>query len=279
MDNLQLPLPSTLKGGSPQGTKLGSNVINHSKNYSFLKVIVTNNLVEIYTPETPYLLNRTPIANRGRNNKGLEHNRKEEYKRRSANKAFNTVKRLAVANFGSIPHAKFITPTFRDTKDFDISNIKSCNQKLITFMQRLRRKFNEVRTLTIVEFQKRGAVHYHILSDIDFIHWSELQKMWEYGDITIEAVKDANHLGTYITKYFTKNMNDPRLKGFRLYHASKNLDRPKTFYLKTAEKIKWVLEKNNKQPRFESNYHSEKNGNIGFKEYLLDYPLLKNKEL
>jgi len=72
MDNLQLPLPPTLQCGSTQGTKLGSNALNHSKNYSFLKVVVTNNLVEIYTPETPYLLNRTPMINRGRNNKGLD---------------------------------------------------------------------------------------------------------------------------------------------------------------------------------------------------------------
>lgn len=275
MVNKQLPLPPTLQCGSTQGTKLGSNAINHSKNHSYLKVIVTNNLVEIYTPETPYLLNRNPINHRGSNKNKAENPRKEEYKRRNTNRAFNFVKRLAVSNFGSIAHAKFITPTFRDTKDFDISDIRTCNKKLIIFMQKLRRKYKGIKTLTIVEFQKRGAVHYHILSDIEYIHWSELQKMWIYGDITIEAIKDANHLGTYITKYFTKNANDPRLKGFRLYHASKNLIKPKVFYRDTAEKIKWFLEKNKLKPRYENNYKSEKNGNIGFKEYLLDFPCSK----
>lgn len=262
-------------GSRGDPTKLGSNVISRTKNYSYVKVVVTNKLVEIYTPETPYLLNRTPIKTGYSGKTEEKEDRIEEYKRRTANKAFNTVKRLAVANFGDITHAKFITATFANTTEFDISNIKECNERLTSFMRKLKSKYKGIKTLTIVEYQKRGAVHYHILSDVEYIHWFELQGMWKHGDITIEAVKDAGHLGTYLTKYFTKNVNDPRLKGFRLYHGSKNLTRPKTFYLDTADKIKWFLETHNINPRFESSYDSNNNGKIGFKEYLLDFPCSK----
>ena len=67
---------------------------------------------------------------------------------------------------------------------------------------RLNYKLNQkIKYLAVIEFQERGAVHYHVLSDIPYIPQKELQDIWGHGFVYINAVKHVDNIGAYIVKY------------------------------------------------------------------------------
>ncbi len=274
-NDLQLPIPHC---ASSRDTLLDSSVISHPSRQSKIKMVVTNNLLGVYKLERPVFLGRgKQRSNRICSPKQQEEksSRFDEYKKRSGTKALNTVRNLAVGNFSLSDDSKFITLTFNNENDFDINDPFECNKKFTIFMKRIRRRYKNIRYIVVVEFQKRGAVHYHLLTDLPYIEKSELSEIWEYGFIDIRAIRSAEEIGRYISKYFTKNINDPRLKGARLYHTSKNLIRSKIFYFEKANDIQDYILKNKLTPNFQKPYDSELNGKIYYEEYILDYPLLQ----
>lgn len=139
-------------------------------------------------------------------------------------KARNTLKKLAQANFSR--GAKFVTLTFTDQSDFDIKSIPDCNKKYQAFIRRLSRQMGVFKYITVIEYQKRGAVHYHILCNLPYIKKVELGNIWSHGFVQINRVSDDGHIVRYISKYMMKNADDPRFSNLRRYHCSTKLDRP-----------------------------------------------------
>lgn len=131
----------------------------------------------------------------------------------------------------------FITLTFSE----NITNIEDTNTKLHSFFVQIRRVFKDFKYLCIPEFQKRGAVHYHLLTNIDvnnkqlifkqedkkkFLHI----KFWLHGFTKVDIVKgDIKKIVGYISKYMTKEIDD-KLFGKRRYLYSQNLCKPETIY-------------------------------------------------
>lgn len=131
----------------------------------------------------------------------------------------------------------FITLTFSE----NITNIEDTNAKLHSFFVQIRRVFKDFKYLCIPEFQKRGAVHYHLLTNIDvdntklifkqennkkFLHI----KFWLHGFTKVDIVKsDIKKIVGYISKYMTKEIDD-KLFGKRRYLYSQNLCKPETIY-------------------------------------------------
>jgi len=187
-------------------------------------------------------------------------------------------RRLVTTNFSS---CNFITLTFRDSEKegFDITDIASCNLAFDKFMKRLRRAFpTDFKFLVVVEFQKRGAVHYHMLADLgleflgeEHTRWYERyfqSRYWKHGFVDIKAVDHVDNLGAYISKYMSKDMDD-RLKGKKAYRASGNLDRPIVFKGDDTgrEIIDTYFEKN--EEAYTSSYTSDYLGIINYYQYNL----------
>lgn len=67
----------------------------------------------------------------------------------------------------------FVTLTFEDTDKFDITDLNCCNKKLSSYLKRIKEHYPDLKYLGVPEFQKRGAVHYHLLlnvpSDLKYI--------------------------------------------------------------------------------------------------------------
>lgn len=135
----------------------------------------------------------------------------------------------------------FITLTFAE----NVINIELANKKFNiwrTYIKRLKKDFKYV---CVPEYQKRGAVHYHLLTNLDIDKDFEIiipqkknnkilknrydVKGWTYGFARVDRLKDINVI-SYLSKYMTKDC-DNRLYGHRRYLNSTNLVKPHESYM------------------------------------------------
>ncbi|MFZ4649027.1 MAG: rolling circle replication-associated protein [Patescibacteria group bacterium] len=141
----------------------------------------------------------------------------------------------------------FITLTFKE----NIQELGEANAIFKKFIKRLKRKQKDLKYLAVPEFQKRGAVHYHLLVNFEMRN-DELSAIWDQGFVMINRVKHINNLGLYISKYVGKSLFDFRYFGMRKILSSRNLEKPlvivikeeiKNFFISNGEKLKTLFEK------------------------------------
>lgn len=169
---------------------------------------------------------------------------------KNINRTKNQFDRIVMANEDEFK--TFVTLTFKD----NISDIAKANKIFQTWKDQVKRycrnKLIDFKYVCVPEYQERGAVHYHLLtnlelgSDIIFPQkeftdkqmkkMSEEQrskcydvKYWKYGFSSVFDVRNLNVVG-YMSKYMTKDI-DNRLFGHRRYFYSMNLNRPSIVYL------------------------------------------------
>jgi len=148
-----------------------------------------------------------------------------------------TVLDLATTNFSA--GDKFVTLTFNDNH-CDVTNVDECNRLFNLFAKRLRRRWPDLKYLSVIEFQDsngRGAVHYHMLCNAPYMPKEALEALWGYGYIKVNRIRHVDNLGAYIVKYMVKDAGDSRLKGRNAYLCSQGLERPTILYGDDAERI------------------------------------------
>jgi len=138
----------------------------------------------------------------------------------------------------------FITLTFAE----NVTDVTFANKKFRYFIDKVRRVKKDFKYLCIPEFQKRGAVHYHMLCNINIDDNSLLYvqednkkykhiKYWNDGFSSIEVMTgDPKKVVGYISKYMTKDI-DNRLFGKHRYFYSQNLITPKESYINLDNSI------------------------------------------
>lgn len=157
--------------------------------------------------------------------------------------------RLAKANMKD--WQSFITLTF----DKNVVSVEEANKRLRHYINKVHRVKEDFKYLCITEFQKRGAVHYHLLSNIPIdsklIPKNKPLKLWnketksykilEYYNLPywIDGFSSAEPLNTdckkvigYIAKYMTKDI-DNRLFNRHRYFYSRNLIKPTDNFIDT----------------------------------------------
>lgn len=186
----------------------------------------------------------------------------------------DTIRRLACCNFDNM-YDKFLTLTFSDNK----TDVQECNVLFKAFIRKLRevKHISNLKYLAVIEFQKRGAVHYHVLLNIPYIPQNEIQDLWGHGFVSINAIEHVDNIGAYIVKYMTKDNIDKRLRGQKAYLFSRNLHKPekvinhnfKDFDIMESK----ILDKyhlNEIQPIYASNFDTSKLGHCEYKQYNLN---------
>lgn len=227
------------------------------------KIIQSNDLVEVYDFEVPVKFGQTNAKRKFCRSKSI---RSVEHRARSIIRALNTVRRLTHINFSE--NDKFITLTFNNDQPIDINDLSSCLPYYQKFIRKLRKKYSSLKFITVPEFQKRGAVHYHLLCNIPFIQKGELEILWPYGFSKPKAVKSSLHLALYLCKYLSKRFDDKRKEGHRLYYSSKNLAKPTIQYGETAEVIsKRLKEHHSEAVQYERPYTTTRNGLVTYTQY------------
>lgn len=153
---------------------------------------------------------------------------------------------------GHIDPPIFVTFTFAE----NITDLKTANYEFTKFIQRLNYfitndKKNYLKYLVVVEFQKRGAVHYHALFfNMPFIKGikKKIEEIWAQGFIKYVATTRIKNLPGYLTKYMTKDLSDPRLNGKKSYFVSRGLKKPQLIYYdELVDRIIGLLPKNTLQ--------------------------------
>ena len=119
---------------------------------------------------------------------------------------------------------KFLTLTFAD----NLTDIDKANYQFKKFIERLKYRYSsiELKYIAVIEFQKRGAVHYHLLNNLPYIDVNELARVWGHGFIKLNKIDNVDNVGAYVTKYMQKDLDDPRFLGRKCYMTSRNLNKP-----------------------------------------------------
>ncbi|MDA8611336.1 hypothetical protein N9L18_00525 [Candidatus Pacebacteria bacterium] len=240
-------------------------------NISNYRLIVSGNTVEAYVFERPIGYN-------------LESDkRKREYYGKSDNPQIhpsaisrtqnnvirtinsNAYKWFDVTNKPYKP--QFLTCTFKENiKDIDYANEEHTN-----YIKRMNYHFYQskksiLKYLTVIEFQKRGAIHYHTvffnLEELDpkkERETREIANIWGHGFVDIIPTH-SNNIGFYIAKYMTKDTADKRLIGRRRYFCSKKLKRPTIFHQQNITKELITNLKSIKNPHVLTKYKSSITG-------------------
>lgn len=266
-------------GVVPLGTKQEVSVRQHTtrldntgtkepqkqKGFSKSKIIKSGSLIETYEYERPVRYGFSPKIKTGAVTRKTE--RSSEHRTRTIIRAINNIRRLTHLNFTE--NDKFLTFTFADTYEFDINKLDACLPYYKKAMRKLRTWYPDLKYITVPEFQKRGAVHYHILCNIPFIRKSELNKIWKYGWSKPKAIHGTTHLAFYLVKYLSKKFDDKRKQGHRLYYTSRGLERPKTLYGPYAEAIANKLKTDHSNAvQYETSYDTEHNGTVDYSQYV-----------
>lgn len=211
---------------------------------------------------------------------------KEDYSRYNANVRRNKLRRMILANFNE--NSKFITLTFKE----NVTDLDIANKEFKKFIQRMKQRFDDFKYLAVIEFQKRGAVHYHMISDLPFIQKGLLYSLWQnrkisrskksnfycigeipsgckQGFVKINNISHVDNVGAYIVKYMTKESDNPLLENRKTYLYSKNLIKETVITGDTAESIIESMDLNYKDPVYQNEYETEFLGMARYKEYNL----------
>lgn len=160
---------------------------------------------------------------------------KEDNRKRAGNRARGHVFNIISTNAwfwkdqkGIAYNPKFLTLTFGE----NISNVEEANLLHTKFIKKFnykifQKKKIELKYVSVIEFQKRGAIHYHmVLFNIPYILSESVFKVWGHGYIKIKKVDEQKNVARYLTKYMSKNNMDERLNGKKRYFCSRGLLKP-----------------------------------------------------
>lgn len=228
------------------------------------KVIISGNQIEIYEYEEAVLYGYKDIkkGSKGRqavaNDEDKEINREKVFKRARTN-----LRRLINSNVED--DSKFLTLTFKD----NITDLDFANNEFKKFIKRLNYHFDiKVKYSCVIEFQKRGAIHYHcILYNLNGkVDLKKLNDIWGHGFIKLNKIKGVDNVGAYICKYMTKT-DDKRLEGRKMYFNSRNLNKPTE--IKDPEIVNALVGSlQNQSPKYENSFSNEYNS-INYKQYII----------
>lgn len=130
------------------------------------------------------------------------------------------------------------------------------------------RREEKLKYVYVVEFQKRGAVHFHcIFFNVGFISNKELSDLWGKGFVKVNNIENCDNVGSYVVKYMQKDLIDDRLKNSDLYGRSKgNLKEP--IEIKKPSEVGALLDSlTGIIPSYSVDYVSDYLGNISYRQY------------
>lgn len=201
-----------------------------------LKTIYSGNRVEVYKYSVAQERGYEGRNKTGRKGKGMAN--KEKNRREVLNRARNNIIRLINCNPDMLT---FISLTYRE----NMQDLQLSKKHLNKLFRELNRDFMNFKYLYVLEFQKRGAIHYHMLCNLPVNVPTakpkelkpELQKLleqqfhemyWPYGwvDIRDLAQEGNTNAGLYVSVYLVEDLYKLDLCGTKCYGYSRNLNKP-----------------------------------------------------
>jgi len=162
---------------------------------------------------------------------------------------------------------KFLTLTFAE----NLQDIKIANRQFSLFIERLNYVYPNTKHLAVIEFQKRGAVHYHMLSNLGYVNASKISDIWKNGFVKINKIKNVDNVGAYVCKYLQKEVFEGKMKNKKKYFTSRNLDKPvEIFDSNEIKKIADFYGLSSVQPVYKSEFDSIYTGGVKYIQYAIN---------
>jgi len=169
----------------------------------------------------------------------------------NSKRKINKLKSKIQANFDEWTH--FITLTFRD----NLYDTKNAKKKFEKWVEKVKPLYPDFKYIYVLEFQERGACHFHVLASMDKGKRVSKEKFkqtvdtWKHGNIDIaginykytrmpkkhkedateelrelsvsEKIKTIWSVGNYLTSYLKKGSNSVLLFNSKMYGCSADL--------------------------------------------------------
>jgi len=163
---------------------------------------------------------------------------------------------------------KFLTLTFAD----NVQEVDIANYEFKKFILRLKYHFPDLKYLTVIEFQKRGAVHYHMVCNMPYINKDILAEIWGKGFIKVNRIQHCDNVGAYVSKYLGKEAGT-RLFNKKKYFCSRDLVRPVEVVDKLViDKLIEMYDIKNIPARCEKVFHNDFVGLIRYYQFKINVP-------
>lgn len=256
------------------------------------KIIQSGDIVEIYEYSEGYIKGYTLTENQLNDRTSSESASSDtdytDSRERSLKRAKTNLRRLINSNVGQYGKeftAKFLTLTFKE----NVQDIKDANYEFQKFIKRLNYKLYgtkkaNLKYTTVIEFQKRGAIHYHtIVYNMPYLKANEISDVWENGFIKINKIDDVDNVGAYVGEYLGqaekgqgKNIEDDRLRGQKTHFSSRGLFKPVEITdKKIVEQVATALL--TEESSYSATFENEHLGKISYKQYNLKKLISKGK--
>lgn len=244
------------------------------------KIVQSGDIIEIYEYSKGYLKDyENTRADSGRKI-DYESTDYDKHRKQVLQRAKRDLRRLVNSNhgqYGSQFTSKFLTLTFgENVTDLDVANYEF--KKFILRLNYLvfNTKKSNLKYNVVIEFQERGAIHYHIIIyNMPFIKQKQVLELWGNGIVWINKIDDIGNVGAYVADYLGDedkeqghNVEDSRLKGRKSYFSSRGLYKPIEFTdEKTVETVGTALPSRNLT--HSAQFENEHLGHISYRQYNL----------
>ena len=231
------------------------------------KVIQSGKVIEVYEYKNPVKNGYT--GGKGGRKKSSDVATNQEEKEINREKVLNRARRdlRRIVNSNVQDYSKFLTLTFAD----NVQDIEWANNEFKKFIKRFNYYLGyKVAYSGVIEFQKRGAIHYHVIfyNTPQKLKLDDLRATWNHGYIKLNIIRDVDNVGAYVCKYMTKCEDEKKLRGKKLYFNSRGLE--KSHEVKEPELVKAVVGALQGQaPKYENTFVNEYNS-IAYKQYIIE---------
>jgi len=254
------------------------------------KVVESGDVIEVYQYENYVLIgkDKKDKANGGGSRAIMDKEERAKRDRlnekRASRRAKQKLRRLINANVGKYGEtSKFLTLTFKE----NVQDLEWANGEFKKFIQRLNyrlfKKRSGLKYVCVVEFQERGAVHYHVVFfNMPYVPVNEVAEVWGHGFVKLNKIDEVDNVGAYVVKYMGKTFDsdddddDPppgggggkrrRDKGKKRYFVSRGLIKPKERVINEKE-LNEMVARLAPMLVFEAEFNNEHLGKIAYRQY------------
>lgn len=240
----------------------------------YRKAYISNKLVEITHHSNPPPTKHSLGGRKPSSKQSVENY--ESNQKISINRARKNIRRLLECNFTD--QYAFVTLTFRNTTEVDVTDIKSCNKVFTDFKKRLTYYLKTInlppfKYLGVTEFQdnnREGTVHYHLICNLTEVSVEILQNIWKHGWVNKRITTSNAVDNKKIALYLNKGITDPRLNGHKRYFHSHGLKKPTVLEIKNLPEFYEYLNKCKASKQYGETYLSRYTGESNYEEYYVE---------
>lgn len=228
------------------------------------RLVVSGDYLEYYAFSSPFWVGFPRLQPQKKHVKIVMPKVQHELRADNVRRTRKQIRRLVNSNTDL---HKFVTLTYAE----NCQDVSKAYRDFDVFLKRLKRSYPQLdlKFICVPEFQKRGAVHFHLLANLPYIPKAELEALWGFGWVRINQVRHITNLGAYISKYLGKANFDARLFRKKKFTRSQNLREPLTVDNLEADDYLSFFVSKDLHLIYESEFDTKWLGTILYKQFVL----------